>query len=324
MATDALGDIRLFVEAAGLGSLSAAGRKLGVSAAAASARLTKLEASLQAKLFDRTTRSLRLTNEGRLYLQHCCVALEALEDGAASLLAGHSQVRGKVRISASADFGRNLFNQWLEEFSESHPQLQLALTLTDSLSRLLEDDMDIALRFGKPEEGGLVTRRLAPNWRVLCAAPSYLERYGTPRTPEDLVQHRFVVLVTAAGPLNEYRFMADGHLSTQQISLEQAWETNDGALARSWALSGRGITRKTIWDAAEDLRAGRLKVVLPEYTVEEPGVYAVFHRNRYRVSRVRELLEFLVARFHQASQELLDGLPGQPAGAKQRLKQPPE
>lgn len=320
MASDALGDIRLFVEAAGLGSLSAAGRKLGVSAAAASARLTKLETSLQTRLFDRTTRSLRLTNEGQIYLQHCRVALDALENAEAALLAGQGQVRGKVRISATTDFGRNQLNQWLEEFSESHPQLQLALTLTDSLSKLLEDDMDIAVRFGEPEDGDLVARRLAPNWRLLCAAPAYLERFGIPRTPEDLAQHRFIVLMNRAGPLNDYHFMVNGRRWTQRIPLEQSWETNDGALARAWALSGRGITRKTVWDAAEDLRAGRLQVVLPEYTVEEPGVYAVFHRNRYRVPRVRELLDFLMERFRRASLGLWGGLPGQPAGMQEKSR----
>ncbi|WP_423456451.1 LysR family transcriptional regulator [Ottowia sp. VDI28] len=318
MAADELGDIRLFVEAAGLGSLSAAGRKLGFSAAAASARLTKLEASLQTKLFDRTTRSLRLTNEGHVYMQHCRVALEALENAKAELLAGQGQVRGRLRISATTDFGRHRLNQWLEEFCSSHPQLQLALTLTDSLSNLLEDDVDIAVRFGKPSDGDLVARLLAPNWRVLCAAPDYLESFGVPRTPEELHKHRFVILVNNAGPLNDYHFMANGQRWTQRIPMERSWETNDGALARIWAMSGHGITRKTIWDAAEDIRAGRLKVVLPEYTVEESGLYAIFHRNRYQVPRVQELLDFLVERFRKASHELLDGLPGAPASGTSR------
>ena len=105
---DRLGDMRLFVEAAALGSLSAAGRKLGLSPAAASARLLKLEKSLTARLFERTTRQLRLTNEGRLYLQHCRIALQAIDDGEAALHAGQNLVRGKVRISATSDFGRNL------------------------------------------------------------------------------------------------------------------------------------------------------------------------------------------------------------------------
>lgn len=313
MATDKLGDMRLFAEAAALGSLSAAGRKLGLSAAAASARLLKLEAALHTRLFHRSTRHLQLTEEGRLYLAHCEIALRAVDDAESALLAGQNAVRGKLRISASADFGRNLLSQWLDEFSAAHPGLKIALTLSDSLSNLLQDDIDLAIRFGRPQDGTLVARQLAPNWRVLCAAPDYLARHGVPRTPADLARHAFIVLVTTAGPLNTFHFARDGHPESYTVPLEQAWETNDGALARRWALAGRGIARKTIWDAIDDLQAGRLVAVLPEYRVDEAGVHAVFHGTRYMAPRVRRLLDFLVARFAQATA----GLPrhGGPADA---------
>lgn len=313
MATDKLGDMRLFAEAAALGSLSAAGRKLGLSAAAASARLLKLEAALHTRLFHRSTRHLQLTEEGRLYLAHCEIALRAVDDAESALLAGQNAVRGKLRISASADFGRNLLSQWLDEFSAAHPDLKIALTLSDSLSNLLQDDIDLAIRFGRPQDGTLVARQLAPNWRVLCAAPDYLARHGVPRTPADLARHAFIVLVTTAGPLNTFHFARDGHPESYTVPLEQAWETNDGALARRWALAGRGIARKTIWDAIDDLQAGRLVAVLPEYRVDEAGVHAVFHGTRYMPPRVRRLLDFLVARFAQATA----GLPrdGGPADA---------
>lgn len=305
MATDRLGDMRLFVEAASLGSLSAAGRKLGFSPAAASARLLKLEAALHTKLFDRTTRQLRLTDEGRLYLQHCRIALQAVDDAEAVLQSGRETVRGKVRISASADFGRNLLSQWLEEFSGLHPELKIALTLSDSLSNLVHDDIDLAIRFGQPRDSSLVARHLAPNWRVLCASPDYLARHGEPKTPADLVNHHFIVLVTAAGPLNEFHFAMDEQDWSHTVSMEQAWETNDGALARAWALAGHGITRKTIWDAAADIRAGKLKILLPDFSANEAGVHAVFHSTRYMVPRVRALLDFLIEQFDRATEDLL-------------------
>lgn len=191
-----------------------------------------------------------------------------------------------MRISASADFGRNLLSRWLEEFSAEHPGLNIALTLSDSLSNLLQDDLNLTIRFGEPRDESLIARRLAPNWRVLCASPDYLERYSVPTTPADLHRHRFIVLVTAAGPLNKYHFAQDGQTWSHTVPLENAWETNDGALARQWALAGRGITRKTIWDAAEDLLTDRLKIILPDFTPREAGVYAVFHHNRYRTPRV--------------------------------------
>ncbi|WP_168233634.1 LysR family transcriptional regulator [Pseudomonas veronii] len=305
MATDRLGDMRLFVEAAALGSLSAAGRKLALSPAAASARLIKLEAALRTKLFDRTTRQLRLTEEGRFYLQQCWVALRAIDEAEAGLQASQTEVRGKVRISASADFGRNLLNDWLEAFSSLHPELSIALTLSDSVSNLVQDDVDLAIRFGQPHESSMIARQLAPNWRVLCASPDYLARYGEPQTPADLVDHKFIVLVTSAGPLNTFHFVVDGQEWNHTVPMSQAWETNDGALARAWALAGHGIARKTIWDAAADIRAGRLKVLLPDFCVREAGVYALLHGSRYRVPRVRVLLDFLIEHFDRATHELL-------------------
>lgn len=310
MATDRLGDMRLFVEAAALGNLSAAGRKLGFSPAAASARLTKLEAALSTRLFDRNTRQLRLTEEGRLYHHHCRIALRAIDDAEAALNASQGIARGKVRISASADFGRNLLSGWLEDFVHTQPELKIALNLTDSLSDLLQDDVDLAIRFGRPNNPSLIARQLAPNWRVLCASPEYLTNHGTPRIPADLVAHQFVVLVTAAGPLNEFHFASEGKRWNHTVAMENAWETNDGALARAWTLAGFGIARKTIWDAAADIRAGKLQVVLPEWVEAEPGIYAVLNRNRYMTPRVRVLLDFLVDRFQRAiSEGVLAGMP---------------
>jgi DNA-binding transcriptional LysR family regulator len=308
--------MRLFVEATALGSLSAAGRKLGFSPAAASARLAKLEAALHAKLLDRSTRQLRLTEEGRLYHRHCCIALKAIDDAEDALHASQNVVRGKVRISASADFGRRLLNQWLEDFARAQPELKISLTLTDSLSDLLHDDVDFAIRFGKPESDSLIARRLAPNWRLLCASPEYLAKHGTPRTSADLANHQFVVLATAAGPLNEFHFASAGKHWSYRVEMENAWETNDGALARAWALAGYGIARKTIWDAAEDIRAGTLKAVLPDLIENEPGIYAVFRQNQYMPPRVRALLDFLIDRFQQASEDILTGLPSPSTSAK--------
>jgi DNA-binding transcriptional LysR family regulator len=304
MATDRLGDMRLFVETAALGTLSAAGRKLQLSPAAASARLFKLEAVLQTRLFDRTTRQMRLTEEGRLYLHHCRLALNAVAEAEAVLQAGRTDISGKIRITASADFGRHLLSEWLDQFCTAHPQVRIALSLSDSVSDLVSDDIDLAVRFGAPVDGRLVARKLAPNWRVLCAAPDYLARRGEPATVSELAQHDFIVLVTATGPLNELCFKKDGRAQRYLIPMERAWETDDGALARAWALSGKGIARKTIWDAIDDVRAGRLKLVLADQHVEEPGVHAIYHGGRYMAPRVRALLEFIAEHFARAAEKL--------------------
>ncbi|WP_233237890.1 LysR family transcriptional regulator [Bordetella sp. LUAb4] len=304
MATDRLGDMRLFALAATLGNLSAAGRKLGMSPAAASARLGKLEAALNARLFVRTTRQLRLTDEGRLYLAHCQVALQAIDDGEAALQVGTGAIQGKIRVSSTTDFGLHILSPWLDDFTARHPDVRLSMTLTDSITNLVHDDIDLAIRFSPPEEGTLVARRLGPMCRVLCASPDYLRRHGEPLTPDALNDHQFIVLVTSTGPLNELHFRKDGAHSRFTVPMAQAWETNDGMLARRWALEGRGIVRKPMWDAAAEVRAGRLRIVLQDYAWEEAGVYAVWHPTRYMVPRVRALLDFLIERFAREAENL--------------------
>lgn len=308
---DQLGDIRLFVEAARLGSISAAGRKLGVTPAAASARLAKLEATLSTRLFERTTRRLRLTDEGRLYLRHCMRALQALDDADAALQAGRNAVRGKIRISTTSDFGRNMLMAWLDEFNALHPEVTFALTLADSVANLLHDDIDLAIRFGAPrEDSSLIARRLATNRRVLAASPDYLTRRGEPASPEDLARFDCIVLSIASGPLNEWRFVRGEETADYTVPLDTSRETNDGAVTRLWAIDGYGIALKSLWDIDADLRAGRLRVVLPEWRyASDTPLHALFHRNRYRPPRVRALLDFLIERFAQIEREW-PALPG--------------
>src|SRR5258708_3836377 len=308
---DNLGDIRLFVEAAQLGSLSAAGRKLGLTPAAASARLTKLETGLRARLFERTTRQLRLTDEGRLYLSCCRQALKALDDAEAALHAGQNVVRGKVRISATSDFGRNLLMHWLDEFNEQYPEVTFALTLSDALSNLLQDDIDLAIRFGAPPDSSLVARRLAPNRRVLCASPDYIAKHGEPKDPQDLARFDCILIGTASGPVNQWRFPPRDEVHHHTVPVETARETNDGAIAREWALRGYGIVIKSMWDVEADLGADGLRILLPEWRYPDAPLHALYHRNRFMAPRVRVLLDFLSERFAQGSDEL-EGLLGLP------------
>jgi DNA-binding transcriptional LysR family regulator len=290
---DNLGDIRLFVEAATMGSLSAAGRKLGLTPAAASARLSKLEEGLKTRLLERTTRQLRLTEEGRLYLEHCRQALQSLDDAHAALQLGKNVVRGQLRVSATSDLGRNLLSHWLDEFNDKYPEVSLALILSDGLSDMLRDDIDVAIRFGVLPDSSLVARRLADNRRVLCASPGFVERHGAPLDPCDLV--RFACIVHGAA--YEWRFRRAGEEQVFVVPAGSARETNDGALARDWALRGRGITLKSIWDIAGDLREGRLIALLPEWQSPEAPLNALYHQNRYLTPRLRALLDFLAQKF---------------------------
>jgi len=298
---DNLEAIRLFVEAAQSGGLSAAGRKLGLSPAAASARLLKLEASLSTRLFERTTRQLRLTDEGRIYLQHCRQALQALDDARAALSVEKKEIRGKIRISATSDFGRHVLNPWLDEFTSLYPQVVPALLLSDSLSHLIADDVDLMIRFGVPPDSSLIARPLAANRRVLCAAPGYLQRKGMPDHPDQLADFDHIV-TGQSGWSSEWRLQRGNETLVFKVPLEAARETNDGALARQWAIDGHGIALKSIWDVNADLAAGRLNLVMPEWQTAETPVHALYPRNRYLPPRVRALLDFLRECFERASQ----------------------
>ncbi|WP_043286260.1 LysR family transcriptional regulator [Paraburkholderia oxyphila] len=300
---ESLADIRLFVEAASLGGLSVAGRKLGLSPAAASARLVRLETTLNTRLFERTTRKLRLTEEGRTYLEHCQLALQALDDAHAALQAGRSVVRGKVRISATSDFGRHVLKGWLDAFSAEYPDVLFSMVLSDSLSDLLQDNIDLAIRFGVPPDSSFIAKPLAPNRRLLCASPAYLASHGVPQHPGELERFDFIVLGTGASSAHEWRFRRKGETETFTVPLAKARETNDGALAREWAVDGYGLVMKSIWDVGADLKAGRLAVVLPEWRTPHAPVHALYPRSHYMAPRVRVLLDFLAQRFSAAADE---------------------
>jgi DNA-binding transcriptional LysR family regulator len=200
-----------------------------------------------------------------------------------------------------------------------------ALTLSDSLANLVAEDIDLAIRFGVPQDSSLVARKLAPNRRVLCASPAYIARKGEPKDPHDLVNFDCIVLSTASGLANEWRFTRGDEEQNYTVPAESARETNDGAVAREWALRGYGIVIKSMWDVEADLRADGLKILLPQWRYPDAPLHALYHRNRFMAPRVRVLLDFLSERFAQVSGELesLLGLPperpGRGAGTETRM-----
>jgi DNA-binding transcriptional LysR family regulator len=181
-----------------------------------------------------------------------------------------------------------------------------ALLLSDSLSNLLQDDVDLVIRFGMPADSSFIARTLAPNRRVLCASPRYIAKHGTPQNPRDLARFDCIVFGSGGGPANDWRFTRNGKVESYAVPLADARETNDGAVAREWAIRGYGIAMKSMWDISADLRAGRLKILLPQWRSADAPVHALYHRNRYMAPRVRALLDFLIKRFAEESSKLKD------------------
>jgi DNA-binding transcriptional LysR family regulator len=172
------------------------------------------------------------------------------------------------------------------------------------LSNLLPDEIDLAIRFGVLADSTLVARRLAPNRRVLCASPDYVSAHGAPEHPRDLENFKCIVLGTTLGVSNEWRFTRGDEVEVYTVPLANSRETNDGALAREWAVGGHGIAMKSTWDIGADLRDGRLTVLMPQWRSPDAPVHALYQRSRYMAPRVRALIDFLIERFSAASSDL--------------------
>ena len=260
-------DLQLFVRAADLGSLSAAARVMDMSPAVASAALKRIEAQLGSRLLARSTRSLRLTAEGEGFLEYARTALASLDEGRRVLARGQDEVSGVLQLSAPSDFGRNLLLPWLDEFQREHPQLTVRLLLGDRIADLFRQPVDIALRYGEPEDSSLVALPVAPdNRRVLCASPDYLARKGEPRQLEQLLQHNCLLYMLGTRVHDHWQFN-DGK---RELGLTVSGNrfSDDADVVRLWAVAGQGIAYKSWLDVAGDVQTGRLKVLLPGLVCE--------------------------------------------------------
>lgn len=297
-------DLQLFVCTAETGSLSAAARMLDVSPAVASAALKRLEQQLQVRLLARSTRSLRLTPEGELYLVHARLALQSLEEGRQQLVGSQEGIRGALQLSAPSDFGRNTLLAWLDEFQSEHPQLQLRLLLADRVADLFRDPVDIALRYGAPEDSSLVALPVAQsNRRVLCASPAYLARHGAPQTVDDLTRHNCLLYMLHGRVHDRWRF----HDGKREIALSVRGDRicDDADVTRRWAVAGQGVVYKSWLDVADDVCEGRLQVLLPDWSGEPTPLYLVCAHRAQLSKAVHLLREFVQLR----CQRLLDAAP---------------
>lgn len=290
-----LDDLQLLVRTADLGSLSAAARLLDISPAVASAALKRLEQQLQARLLLRSTRSLRLTPEGELFLEHARLALQNLEDGRQRLAGSKAGISGLLQLSAPSDFGRNTLLPWLDEFQRAHPQLRVRLLLGDRVSDLFREPVDIALRYGAPEDSSLVALPLAAdNRRVLCASPDYLARHGEPQTLEELAGHN-CLLYMLGGRLHErWRFQTGKREQSLTVAGDRV--SDDADVARRWAVAGAGLVYKSWLDLAGDVQAGRLKVLLPQWLGEQTPLNLICAHRAQLSKPVHLLREFVQAR----------------------------
>lgn len=301
-----LADIELFVRAVSAGSLSAAGRDLGLSPAVCSKRLARLEAELGARLLQRTSRRLALTEEGAVYFERGQLILAELADAAAAVGGGRDAPRGVLRVSAPVALGRRWIGPALARFAAAHPGVAVQLSLSDALVDLLDGGFDCAVRIGGSDDSRLVARHLADNRRVVCAAPAYLARRGRPASPLELGAHDCIVMSRAATLHADWRFrpVHDRTAAPTTVRVRGRLAADNGEQADDWALAGLGLVRRSLWDVAAELADGRLVEVLGDWTSEAAPIQVVFPSRRFLPARTRLFIDLLVVTFASARARL--------------------
>ncbi|WP_409308737.1 LysR substrate-binding domain-containing protein [Pectobacterium sp. B1J-3] len=283
-----LEDLTLFVRSAALGSFSNAAREANLLPGQVSAAIQRLERELDIRLFARSTRSLRLTAEGEKYLPFAHEMLEILKSSQETLHGETHEIQGEIKIAMPSDIGRNVLLPWITEFCDSHPKLTLRLFLSDHVSDVFRDPVDIAIRYGVTENGSYVALPLAEdNRRVLVAAPRYLEKAGHPQVLEDLHQHHCLLYSLNGRLYDKWVFPENG--ARRYITVKGRLQSDDADIARRWALEGLGIVYKSWIDVSQDVEAGRLEVLLPEQQGEAAPLHLICPHRKQFSPAIRQL-----------------------------------
>ena len=292
---DLASSLEFFVLLARHRNLSTVARQLDLTPPAATKRLAQLEARLGVRLVNRTTRSISLTPEGETYLHYATRILADVREMEEVVSSSGSVPKGLLRINATLGFGRTAIAPIVSEFALHHPQVEVQLDVTDRPIDLVESGVDLGIRFGALPDQRLVARRVLSNRRVLCAAPRYLARHGTPASLRDLADHQCIIHRQNEDAYGVWRFTREGRAET--VKVHGALSSNDGDIVLNWALDGHGILVRSEWDLAKYLESGRLRVVLPEFILPSADLFVYYPSKRDLSARTRAFIDFLMARF---------------------------
>jgi DNA-binding transcriptional LysR family regulator len=286
-------DLRFFTVVAGAPSLASASRALDVSRAAVGQRLANLEQRLRCRLLERSTRHVRLTEEGLLLLGRADRVLRDLDEIVDTLGVRTDVISGHLRVAAPLGFGRKYVSAVVGEFRRLHPEVTVTLTLTDRPTVSAHDHYyDLVIHIGELRDSSLVMVRLAPNARIACASPDYLHRQGEPVEPHDLGKHACLALRENEEDVTLWRF-TDRNRKIIPVRVSPVMASNDGDAVRSWALSGLGVIVRSEWDVADDIRGGRLRRVLPGYRLPAADIVAFLGKRGGRTARAKAFLTLL-------------------------------
>lgn len=287
---DRLAVMATFVKIVETGSLSAAARAIPASLTSVSRQVATLEERLGTQLLRRTTRSLALTEDGRLFYDHAKRIIGEWEDMEFALSSGRSEPTGRLHISAPVLMGKMILAPMLPAFLARHPSVSIDLLLIDRAVNLVEDNIHVAIRIGRLPDSQLIARKLADVNMILCAAPDYLARRGTPQTPEELIRHDCLIFSEMPGAV-EWSFQFPGIRNAVNVSGRFSANNLDALVAA--AISGVGIARVPSWQVSGDIAAGRLQRILADYERPPAPVHMVFQHTKLSSPKIRAFLDYV-------------------------------
>jgi len=282
--------ISTFVEVVAKGSLSAAARAEGIAPAMIGRRLDALETRLGVKLLQRTTRKLALTDEGAAFLEDCQRILGELEEAESAVAERSAKATGHLMISAPAGFGRQHVAPLLPSFLSEHRDVTATLNMSDRVVDIVGEGIDVAIRIASLSDSNLVSVKLADNERVIVAAPSYLKRYGEPKTLADLARHNCLA-ISSVGSQRGWTLRDNDKNVVLKVSGNMG--CNDGQVLHEWALAGKGLAWRSMWEVGSAIEAGKLQTVLDQHAAPGNDIYAVFAQRRHLPLRIRAFVDFL-------------------------------
>jgi LysR family transcriptional regulator, transcriptional activator for dmlA len=289
---DEASEFTLFRAIVESGGISAAALALQSSPAAVSRRLSALEARLGVRLAERSSRRFRLTDEGLLLYERCRSILDQIRDAEAEVASRGGAARGLLRIGAPADFGRRYIAPHLSTFTAQHPGLDAHLTLSDVGLENESDNCDLVFRFGLPSDPTMIARKIATTRQVVCASPSYVDRRGTPNSPEELRAHNCLRLARRHRLIDRWRFKKGEEI--YEVDVAGNLSSGDGTVLRSWALLGEGVSWEAYWDVADDIAKGQLVEMLADYQCSSVELYAVFAPSKPVPPRIRLFVDYML------------------------------
>ncbi len=287
---DCFSAIPVFIAVVESGSFSGAGKRLGITKSAVSKRVSQLEESLGVRLLHRTTRRLSLTEAGKQYYDYAQKALALAREGEDAITRLQGLPQGSLRINVPMVFGRLHIAPLVSGFLLEHPDIKLDMVMDDQMVDLVEGGFDMAIRIGHIPDSSLIQRRLAPCRSVLCASPAYINRYGSPMTPQDLVNHNCLTYSYFRGG-SEWTFESpEGPVKVKPSGNFQA---NNSEALREVLLAGLGICQMPTFIVGPDLASGRLVPVLESYSLPLHSIYAMFPQRRFLPAKVRTFVDYL-------------------------------